>query len=141
MTGRGAKFIKGMGAVFFAAGVFFVVSNILFILDSQKLEGTVVGYESRRQTSRGTVGYTDAPIVEFSYQGKTLRIPSQISSAWHGYDPGDQVTIFFNPADTKEVLPNSFYHKYGFGGFFLLLGILMWFLPRIETALVGKQGK
>lgn len=96
-----------------------------------KLQGVIVDYESRDQSYRGRSGSTDAPIVQFEYQNQLLRIPSQMSSAWHGFDIGDKVTLYFDPDNRQEILLDSPYHKYGFGGLFLIFGLLLGTLPRI----------
>ncbi|MDT8318516.1 MAG: DUF3592 domain-containing protein [bacterium] len=130
-------FFLFLGTVFSLFGALMLYFNLQIIRHGEVLEGYVIGYESRKQSShRGTSGSTDAPIVEFEYDGERLQIPSQMSSAWHGFKVGDEVTFYFDPADKSEVILDSFYHKYGFGIFFALCGILqfiiLWFTGKKE---------
>ena len=142
MTKKGRIFISLLGTIFILFGASMIYLNLQVIRHGQRLEGYVVGYESREQTSpgRGTSGTTDAPIVEFEYDGDTFQIPSQMSSAWHGFKVGDPVTLYFDPAvqfDQAEVILDSFYHKYGFGTLFLLCGILQF----LTLWAMGKSGR
>ena len=127
MTKKGRIFICFLGTVFIVFGALMLYLNLQVIWHGQKLDGYVVGYESREQTSRGTSGSTDAPIVEFEYDGETLQIPAQMSSAWHSFEVGDSVTLYFDPAHGAEVILDSFYHKYGFGSLIIFCGILQFF--------------
>lgn len=125
MSKKGRIFIFLLGTIFSVFGTAMIYLNLQVILHGQKLEGIVVGYESRKQQSpRGVSGSTDAPVVEFMYQGETLQIPAQMSSAWHGFAVSDLVTLYFDPADRGEVIMDSFYQKYGYGGLFLFCGLL-----------------
>jgi hypothetical protein len=131
MHRKGKIFIYSLSALFTIFGLCSLSQNIQHIAEGVKLKGVVIAYEARDQSYKGRSGSTDAPILKFEYQNQSLEIASQMSSARHGYDIGDVVTIYFNPENTEEILLDSIYHKYGFGGLFLILGILLGTMPRI----------
>ena len=126
MNRKGKIFVSALGMIFITFGVAMITLNLQMIGHGHQLEGRIVGYESRAQSipNRGIHGSTDAPLVEFQYEGETLRIPAQKSSAWHGFEIGDSATLYFDPAERDEVILDSFYQKYGFGSLFVLCGLL-----------------
>jgi len=129
MSRKGAIFILTLGAIFITFGTAMLYLNLQVIWHGEKHQGRIVGYESRSQSvpNRGIRGSTDAPIVEFEYQGKSLQIPAQMSSAWHGFEIGDTVTLYFDPASRGEVILDSLFQKYGYGSLFVLCGLLQFF--------------
>ncbi|MBD3610772.1 MAG: DUF3592 domain-containing protein [Gammaproteobacteria bacterium] len=132
MTQKGKHFIISLGLFFILAGGFLLYLNLKVIYYGETLTGTVIGYEERSQNVRGTSGSTDAPLVRFRYDGQVFQIPAQMSSAWHDFKPGDHVTIYFDPSNHSEVILDTLYHKYGFGGLILLCGIYLLFMPKLE---------
>ena len=119
----GGRFsIQSLGVIFALFGCLMLDLNLQVITHGAKLEGIVVGSESRGQDTRGIPGHTDAPVIEFQVQGETLRIPSRMSSAWHGLDPGERVTLYLDSANPEEVILESPYHMFRFGSLFLGFG-------------------
>ena len=140
MRRRGLIFVAALGTLFIVFGAAMLYLNLQVIWHGERLEGVIVGYESRTQSipNKGIHGSTDAPIVAFEYEGEVLSVPAQMSSAWHGFNEGDRVTLYFDPASRDEVILDSFYQKYGFGGLFILCGLLQYLAV---WATSGSQNK
>jgi len=132
MEKSGKIFIYSLSVFFIIFGIFMLYLNFQVIFGGEKLVGKVVAYESRDQsTPRGIQGTTFAPVVEFEYKGELLRIPSQMSAAWKGFDIGEVVYLYFDPSDRDEVIIDRLYQKYGFGTLIIVAGVVCLFLPNL----------
>ncbi|WP_241265853.1 DUF3592 domain-containing protein [Streptomyces boncukensis] len=64
----------------------------------------VVGQDERIGEGGGGAGLVQAPVVEFTTaDGRVVRTRSQVGSSVSSVVPGRAVTVFYNPADPRDV--------------------------------------
>src|ERR1043166_6393646 len=95
-----------IAAGFVIAGVVWAVRTVVFVGKAAKTSGQVVVMERRRSGKRN---YTYRPVFAFtdsaglSHTGRTA-----VSSSYFSYQPGDRITVLYDPASPEKANIDSF---------------------------------
>lgn len=136
---RIAWLILGIGGLIAAGGVSMGLGNLRHVLYGERADGVVT--EILRD------GDMYAPVVRFRLpQGETVEV-KDLGSGAPDFSTGDAVTVLYLPESPRDFRLNTFERLWlmpiiitGFGGFWLMFGVVAWALSRnADLALVGER--
>jgi hypothetical protein len=116
-------------------------STIRFKAEAERVEGTVVDFETRRETSDGKTKTMYAPIVEYTtLDGQTLSFTSASSSSSPSYDRGDKVGVLYSRVTPERARVDSFMDNW-FGPMILGLFAVLFTLGGVGLFFGGIRNK
>ena len=136
---RIAWLILGIGGLIAAGGVSMGLGNLRHVLYGERADGVV--------TEIVRDGDMYAPVVRFRLpQGETVEV-KDLGSGAPDFSTGDAVTVLYLPESPRDFRLNTFERLWlmpiiitGFGGFWLMFGVVAWALSRnADLALVGER--
>ena len=111
----------GAAAAMIAVGLFSIIRTRSFLKRAVDAEGLVVGMKTS-STSKGT---SHSPITEYkTADGVVHRITESSGSSHPGVQVGDTVPVKYDPAEPAKGRLAKPYYLWGFGGFFVFLGLI-----------------
>ncbi|GIL21682.1 MAG: hypothetical protein BroJett042_01950 [Bacteroidota bacterium] len=127
----------GLGILFAALSVYWLWADYQFTSNATPGTGTVVDFYYNKR------GGGAAPIIEYTWNGSLLTYQGETYSNPPSVAIGEQVELFINPDNPKEVVINLVFERYilvitfGFMGFiFSLVGYLgLWMKKGSKTVL------
>lgn len=134
-----AWLILGVGGLIAAGGVLMGLGNLRHVLYGERADGVVT--EIVRE------GGMYAPVVRFRLpHGETVEVKDLASGA-PDFSVGDNVTVLYLPETPQDFRLDTFDRLWllpiivtGFGGFWLMFGVVAWALSRnADLALVGER--
>jgi hypothetical protein len=112
-----------VGLIFSGFGSFMLHMNSEKINTWNYTVGKVIGH-SINASSSANEDDTYFEKIAYSVEGKRFVGISQMSSS-DPIEKGQQVNIYYNPHNPKEVLVDSWFRTYGFALIFLSIGLLL----------------
>lgn len=137
-----------IGACLLAGAIYLYINKQAFLEKAETTQGTVVEMIPKR--SKDSTTYS--PVISFTTKtGQQITYTSSVSSNPPSYEVGENVQIFYDPADPKDAEINGFFLLWlgviilGFIGivFFLIgsLGVLFRYLKNKKAQNLRETGK
>lgn len=146
MSGSNQKNFKIVGITFSSIGFVMVIVGAVvgirthsFIQGAEKAEGSVVELVRKRSTSTRSRSGTrrsyiySYPVVKFeTANGESVEFESNVGSNPPAFQPGESVTVLYNPEQVNEAMIESFWELWLItmitglnGSVFFFIGVLM----------------
>lgn len=137
-----------IGACLLVGAIYLYINKQAFLEKAETTQGTVVEMIPKR--SKDSTTYS--PVISFTTKtGQQITYTSSVSSNPPSYEVGENVQIFYDPADPKDAEINGFFSLWlgviilGFVGivFFLIgsLGVLFRYLKNKKAQNLRETGK
>lgn len=131
--------ILGIGGLILAGGLLLAMGNLRHVLYGDRADGVVVDIVRE--------GNMYAPVVRFRLPSGELQEVTDLGSGAPDFSRGDLVTVLYMPEDPQDIRLDTFERLWlvpiitlGFGGFWLMFGIVAWALSRNgDIALLGER--
>jgi len=112
----GALFLLLAGSVLLAIAAFLTWRTYGYIDRSQTASGTITALVPVHSTESddNSENVTYAPVFTFkTVEGRTVSVTSHSSSNPPGFDPGDSVTVLYDPADPAQAQIDTVWQLWG----------------------------
>jgi ribosomal protein L7/L12 len=128
----GMLIFLGIGTVFLIISIYLGLRDYRFYQNSIKVEGQIVAlhYASESDTSSGAV-----PVVEYAWQGKTLRVYGDTYSNPPAVEIGETIEVLISQQDNSQVKLNIISERY-----FLIIVLGIMGIVFFAIGFVGKYG-
>lgn len=131
--------ILGIGGLIVAGGLLLALGNLRHVLYGDRADGVVVDIVRE--------GSMYAPVVRFRLPNGELQEVTDLGSGAPDFSRGDLVGVLYMPEDPRDVRLDTFERLWlvpiitlGFGGFWLMFGVVAWGLSRNgDIALLGER--
>ncbi|MFT7144762.1 MAG: hypothetical protein ACI9TY_000225 [Alphaproteobacteria bacterium] len=118
-----------IAVVCLGAGGYWAHSTYTFIDNAHLTEGKIIAMkESRSSSTSGSSGYTYAPIVRYTVNGKTYKHTSKMSSSHPSEKIGDRLPIYYSPQNHGDAMINQGLWSYLFQTILIILGSIILFI-------------
>jgi hypothetical protein len=131
--------ILGIGGLIVVGGLLLALGNLRHVLYGDRADGVVVDIVRE--------GSMYAPVVRFRLPNGELQEVTDLGSGAPDFSRGDLVGVLYMPEDPRDVRLDTFERLWlvpiitlGFGGFWLMFGVVAWGLSRNgDIALLGER--
>jgi len=120
-----------IGIGLFGGGIYSYLSTGDFIAQAASAAGVVIGLE-REQDADGNDTYY--PRVQFEAKGRSYQFRGQVGSGYGTFKVGEQVEVFYDPADPDHARINSFVQLWFFPLFLGGMGVVFTAIGAAATA-------
>ena len=95
---------------------------------------TTVGRVKTFRISEGDEGgSTYCPIIEFTTKtGETITFDTRMCSSKRPYEPGQSITVFYDPQNPQKAQVDSFFGKYTFPAIAAVIGVVFVFFGLLD---------
>jgi len=95
----------------FVAAGYLLYREVQFLNQAESVTGTVKTFRLSENTESGGTSY--CPLIEYTAKsGETFLFNTLICSSPAPYEPGEQVTVFYEPGNPENRQVDSFWGKY-----------------------------